>query len=232
MIDISPFNGLGTFRKEWLDAHYHFSFSQYYDPSRMGHGKLRVWNDDKVRPQTGFPPHGHRDMEIITYVRSGAITHQDSMGNKGRTEAGDVQVMSAGRGVQHSEWNAEDHETTLFQIWIEPATAGGAPGWGAQKLPKADRSGAWATLASGDEADKALPIRQDAKVLGATVKAGESLEYSVSAGRHGYLVLADGSVDLNGKDRLNARDGVAITGPEKITINGISDAEIVLVDTV
>lgn len=232
MIDIRPFNGLGTFRNEWLDAHYHFSFSQYYDPSRMGHGKLRVWNDDKIRPQTGFPPHGHRDMEIITYVRSGAITHQDSMGNKGRTEAGDVQVMSAGRGVQHSEWNAEDEETTLFQIWIEPAVAGGEPGWGAQKFPKADRSGAWATLASGDEADDALPIRQDAKVLGATVKAGETLEYNVSAGRHGYLVLADGAVDLNGKNRLNARDGAAITGPEKITINGVSDAEIVFVDTV
>ena len=232
MIDIRRFTGLGAFRNEWLDAHYHFSFSQYYDPSRMGHGKLRVWNDDKVRPHTGFPPHGHRDMEIITYVRSGAITHQDSMGNKGRTEAGDVQVMSAGRGVQHSEWNAEDDETTLFQIWIEPAEAGGAPGWGARKFPKADRSGTWATLASGDKADNALPIRQDAKVLGATVKAGETLEYSVSAGRHGYLVLATGSVDINRTDRLNARDGVAITGPEKITITGVSDAEIVLVDTI
>ena len=232
MIDIRRFDGLGTFRNEWLDAHYHFSFSQYYDPSRMGHDKLRVWNDDKVRPHTGFPPHGHRDMEIITYVRSGAITHQDSMGNKGRTEAGDVQVMSAGRGVQHSEWNAEDDETTLFQIWIEPAEAGGAPGWGARKFPKADRSGTWATLASGDKADNALPIRQDAKVLGATVKAGETLEYSVSAGRHGYLVLATGSVDINRTDRLNARDGVAITGPEKITITGVSDAEIVLVDTI
>jgi len=232
MIDIRRFDGLGTFRNEWLDAHYHFSFSQYYDPSRMGHGKLRVWNDDKVRPHTGFPPHGHRDMEIITYVRSGAITHQDSMGNKGRTEAGDVQVMSAGRGVQHSEWNAEDDETTLFQIWIEPAEAGGAPGWGARKFPKADRSGTWATLASGDKADDALPIRQDAKVLGATVKAGETLEYSVTAGRHGYLVLATGSVDINRTDRLNARDGVAITGPEKITITGVSDAEIVLVDTI
>ena len=232
MIDIRRFDGLGTFRNEWLDAHYHFSFSQYYDPSRMGHGKLRVWNDDKVRPHTGFPPHGHRDMEIITYVRSGAITHQDSMGNKGRTEAGDVQVMSAGRGVQHSEWNAEDDETTLFQIWIEPAEAGGAPGWGARKFPKADRSGTWATLASGDKADNALPIRQDAKVLGATVKAGETLEYSVRAGRHGYLVLATGSVDINRTDRLNARDGVAITGPEKITITGVSDAEIVLVDTI
>ena len=103
MIEIRRFSDLGTFQNEWLKAHYHFSFSHYYDPARMGHGKLRVWNDDTIQPQTGFPPHGHRDMEIITYVRQGAITHQDSMGNKGRTEAGDVQVMSAGNGIQHSE---------------------------------------------------------------------------------------------------------------------------------
>ena len=232
MIERRGFSELGGADHGWLKARHHFSFANYYDPQRMGWGPIRVWNDDEIAPNSGFPPHPHADMEIITYVREGAITHQDSMGNKGRTEAGDVQVMSAGRGVQHSEWNAEDDETTLFQIWIEPAEAGGAPGWGARKFPKADRSGTWATLASGDKADDALPIRQDAKVLGATVKAGETLEYSVTAGRHGYLVLATGSVDINRTDRLNARDGVAITGPEKITITGVSDAEIVLVDTI
>lgn len=231
MIDIRRFDKLGTFQNEWLDAHYHFSFSHYYDPSRMGHGKLRVWNDDKIRAQTGFPPHGHRDMEIITYVRKGAITHQDSLGNKGRTEAGDVQVMSAGRGVQHSEWNAENDETTLFQIWIEPAVAGGEPGWGARKFPKGDRSGQWAVLASGDEADQALPIRQDAKILGATLKAGETLDYTVPAGRYGYFVLAAGAVDLNG-EQLKARDGAAVTGAETLVFKGVEDAEIVFVDTV
>lgn len=231
MIDIRRFEDLGTFQNDWLDAHYHFSFSRYYDPARMGHGKLRVWNDDRIRAQTGFPPHGHRDMEIITYVRQGAITHEDSLGNKGRTEAGDVQVMSAGRGVQHSEWNAEKSETTLFQIWIEPSEAGGAPGWGARKFPKADRSGQWAVLASGDRKEDALPIRQNAKVLGATIKTGESLEYTLSEGRYGYFVLADGQVELNG-ETLNARDGAAVTGPETLTFKGLRNAEIVFVDTV
>ncbi|WP_300375687.1 pirin family protein [Henriciella sp.] len=231
MIDIRRFEDLGTFRNEWLDAHYHFSFSRYYDPARMGHGKLRVWNDDSIRAQTGFPPHGHRDMEIITYVRKGAITHEDSMGNSGRTEAGDVQVMSAGKGVQHSEWNAEDEDTTLFQIWIEPAETGGNPGWGARKFPKAERSGQWAVLASGEAHEDALPIRQDAHVLGATVKAGEELTYTIKDGRYGYFVLADGSAELNG-EVLNARDGAAVTGPETLVFKGEKDAEIVFVDTV
>ena len=231
MIDIRRFSDLGTFQNEWLDAHYHFSFSQYYDPNRMSHGKLRVWNDDTIKPGTGFPPHGHRDMEIITYVRKGAITHKDSMGNSGRTEAGDVQVMSAGRGVQHSEWNAEDSETTLFQIWIEPAVSGGNPGWGERKFPKSDRSGKWAVLASGTPSGDTLPIRQDAHVLGATLKTGESLDYEVKAGRFGYLTVAAGSIELNGA-LLNARDGAAITCAETVTLKGLEDAEIVFVDTI
>lgn len=231
MIDIRRFDKLGTFQNDWLDAHYHFSFSHYHDPDRMGHGKLRVWNDDTIRAQTGFPPHGHRDMEIITYVRTGAITHQDSMGNKGRTEAGDVQVMSAGNGVQHSEWNAESEDTTLFQIWIQPSSTGGAPGWGARKFPKHDRSGQWAVLASGDDSDDALSIRQDARVLGATLKSGETLDYKVSEGRYGYFVLADGEVELNG-ETLRARDGAAVSGAETLQFKAVQDTEIVFVDTV
>ncbi len=231
MIEIRRFSDLGTFENDWLNAHYHFSFSHYHDPARMGHGKLRVWNDDTIKPQTGFPPHGHRDMEIITYVRTGAITHQDSMGNKGRTAAGDVQVMNAGRGVQHSEWNAEAEDTTLFQLWIEPAETGGDPGWGARQFPKADRSGGWAVLASGRGEDGALPIRQNAAVLGATLKAGETLRYQVSEDRYGYLVLAAGSVELNG-ETLTARDAAAITGAENLELTAIEDAEIVFVDTI
>ena len=231
MIDFRPFNKLGRFRNDWLNANYHFSFSGYHDPSRMGEGALRVWNDDTIQPQTGFPPHGHQSMEIITYVRKGAITHKDSMGNTGRTEAGDVQVMSAGSGIQHSEWNAEDEETTLFQIWILPRTQGGQPGWGARKFPKGDRSGKWAMLASGSGEQDSLVINQDANVLGATLKAGESLTYEVKAGRHGYLVLAEGSVRLNGQV-MNARDGAAITGAESLFLEGIEDAEIVFVDTI
>ena len=230
MIDIRPFNGLGTFRNEWLDAHYHFSFSQYYDPSRMGHGKLRVWNDDKVRPQTGFPPHGHRDMEIITYVRKGAITHEDSLGNKGRTEAGDVQVMSAGTGVRHSEFNLEDETTTLFQIWIETDKPGAKPGWGMKPFPKSDRSGKFQVLASGNPDDGALDINADARVLGATLKAGESLTYELAEGRRAYLVPAVGSIDVNGT-ALNARDGAGIKDEATLTVTAREDAELVMVDS-
>jgi quercetin 2,3-dioxygenase len=231
MIDIRRFDDLGRFSNEWLNANYHFSFSGYHDPARMGEGALRVWNDDTIQPHTGFPPHGHQSMEIITYVRTGAITHKDSLGNHGRTEAGDVQVMSAGSGVQHAEWNEEDEATTLFQIWIQPRSAGGSPGWGARKFPKGERSGNWAVLASDDGANDSLVINQDAKVLGATLKAGETLTYDMRAGRHGYLVLAAGSARLNG-EVLQARDGVAITGAESLELQGIDNAEIVFVDTV
>ncbi len=231
MIDVRPFDKLGRFRNEWLNANYHFSFSGYHDARRMGEGALRVWNDDTIQPKTGFPPHGHQSMEIITYVRTGAITHKDSMGNHGRTEAGDVQVMSAGSGVQHAEWNEEDDATTLFQLWIQPRESGGKPGWGARKFPKGDRSGKWAVFASGTGEDDSLVIKQDAKVMGATLKAGETLTYDVKAGRHGYLVLAAGSVELNGQV-LKARDGAAVTGAETLTLKGIEDAEIVFVDTI
>lgn len=136
MIDLRPLNSLGGAHHGWLDAKHHFSFADYYDPDRMAWGALRVWNDDTIAPKSGFPPHGHADMEIITYVREGAITHEDSLGNVGRTEAGDVQVMSAGSGVRHSEYNREDGATTIFQIWIQPKTRGEAPSWGARPFPK------------------------------------------------------------------------------------------------
>lgn len=229
-VEIRPFASLGAANHGWLDAHHHFSFADYYDPARMSWGAIRVWNDDIIAPQSGFPPHPHADMEIITYVRSGAITHKDSMGNEGRTEAGDVQVMSAGSGVRHAEYNLESEPTTIFQIWIVPKRTGGSPSWGAKPFPKGDRSGTWQVLASGfaDDAD-ALPIRTDARVLGATIKAGESLTYEVGATRYAYLVPASGAVEIDGQ-RANARDGVAICeGP--ITITAVEDAQIVLVDS-
>ena len=123
MIELRPFAKLGSADHGWLKARHHFSFGSHYDPDNMGHGALRVWNDDEIAPNTGFPAHPHANMEIITYVREGAITHQDSLGNKGRTEAGDVQVMSAGSGVRHSEYNLEPTKTKIFQIWIEPINA-------------------------------------------------------------------------------------------------------------
>ena len=174
MIERRKFAELGGADHGWLKAKHHFSFASYYDPERMGWGNLRVWNDDEIAAKSGFPPHPHADMEIITYVRDGAITHKDSMGNKGRTEAGDVQVMSAGSGVRHSEYNLEDETTRIFQIWIEPTERGGKPSWGAKPFPKGDRSGRFVTLASGFADDEeALPIRADARVMGATIKAGE-----------------------------------------------------------
>lgn len=230
MIELRPFDRLGGADHGWLKAKHHFSFASYYDPNNMGHGALRVWNDDEIAPDTGFPPHPHRDMEIITYVRDGAITHQDSLGNKGRTVAGDVQVMSAGSGVRHSEYNLEPETTRIFQIWIEPTQGGGQPTWGSKPFPKADRSGKLVTIASGFATDTdALPIRADARVLATTLKAGETATYDAEKARHLYLIPAVGSIEVNGV-RINARDGAAIHGETKLTITALADAELVLVD--
>ncbi len=230
MIDLRPFDTLGGANHGWLDAKHHFSFASYYDPARQQWGNLRVWNDDAIAPKTGFPPHPHRDMEIITYVREGAITHQDNLGNRGRTEAGDVQVMSAGTGIQHSEYNMEDVTTRIFQIWIMPTRAGEAPQWGAKPFPKGERSGQFVTLASGYENDNdALPIRTDARVVGATIKAGETVEYPLGADRKAYLVPATGVVEIDGV-RMNTRDGAAISDLEVLRVTAIEDSEIVLVD--
>jgi hypothetical protein len=230
MIEKRPFAGLGGADHGWLKAKHHFSFANYYDPKRMGWGALRVWNDDEIASRSGFPPHPHADMEIITYVRDGAITHQDSLGNQGRTEAGDVQVMSAGSGIRHAEYNLESDTTRIFQIWIEPTQRGGAPTWGAKPFPKADRAGKFVTLASGVPGDEdALPIRTDARVLGATLKAGETTDYALSPERHAYLVPAIGAVEVNGV-RLDARDGAAVTGETALTVKALEDSEVVLVD--
>jgi len=230
MIELRPFANLGGDNHGWLDAKHHFSFAGYYDPARMNWGSLRVWNDDTIAPHTGFPPHPHRDMEIITYVREGAITHEDNLGNKGRTEAGDVQVMSAGTGIAHSEFNREDVTTKIFQIWIVPSRTGEKPAWGAKPFPKGERSGQFVVLASGfDNDNDALPIRTDARVVGATLKAGETAEYALGANRRGYLVPASGAVEIDGQ-RVNARDGAAITGVETLRVTAIEDSEVVLVD--
>ncbi|MEY4951826.1 MAG: hypothetical protein RL299_250 [Pseudomonadota bacterium] len=230
MIELRPFASLGAANHGWLDAHHHFSFGDYYDPARMHWGALRVWNDDLIAAQSGFPPHPHQDMEIVTYVRTGAISHRDSLGNEGRTAAGDVQVMSAGIGIQHAEFNLEDQETTLFQIWILPDSRGHAPSWGARPFPKDNRHGQFVTLASGLPGDvEALPIHARARVAGAFVKAGETVRYDTSAERHLYLVPASGRVRI-GDVEARARDGVAITGEAAIEVTALEDSELVLVD--
>ena len=230
MIDIRPFATLGHADHGWLDARHHFSFANYHDPDRMGWGSIRVWNDDTIAAQSGFPPHPHRDMEIVTFVRSGAITHRDSLGNEGRTAAGDVQVMSAGTGITHAEMNLEDEATTLFQTWIIPDRQGEQPGWGQREFPKATREGGFEVLASGDaEADDALPIRTDAKVAAATLAKGQSAVWNTSGERHQYLVAPKGRVTVNGRE-AQPRDGIAVTGESEIVVEALDDAEIVLVD--
>ncbi len=230
MIDIRPFRTLGHANHGWLNARHHFSFADYHDPARMSWGAIRVWNDDEIAAKSGFPPHPHNDMEIITYVRQGAITHQDSMGNQGRTGAGDVQVMSAGTGVRHAEYNLEDETTTLFQIWVTTDKRGAEPSWGAKDFPKDDRAGSFVTLASGfAEDEEALRINAAARVMGATLKSGEKAELQLDPSRHVYLVPVNGAIEVNGV-RAEARDGVAVTGEERVEIVAIEETEIVLVD--
>ena len=230
MLDLRPFDTLGGANHGWLKARHHFSFARYFNPERMGHGTLRVWNDDEIAPNTGFPPHPHAEMEIITYVRKGAVTHEDSLGNKGRTEAGDVQVMSAGSGIRHAEYNREDEPTTLFQIWIQSGMKGGEPSWGSKPFPKAGRAGQFVPLASGFAGDlDALPIRADARVLGANLKAGETAEYRLGLDRHAYLVPATGKVEVNGVE-VGTRDGLAIRDEAVLNVKALEDSEVVLVD--
>jgi len=231
MIERRPFDSLGGADHGWLKAKHHFSFASYSDPGRMGWGALRVWNDDTIAPQSGFPPHPHANMEIITYVREGAITHRDNLGNEGRTEAGDVQVMSAGSGITHSEYNVEPGTTRIFQIWIIPDESGKPPSWGARPFPKGERSGRFVALASGFKEDtEALPLRTNARVLGASLKAGNTIDYTLDSGRYAYLVPSTGAVEINGT-RIDARDGAAIRDESLLRITAIEDAELVLVDT-
>lgn len=232
MIEIRPFASLGAADHGWLKARHHFSFADYHDPARMNWGRLRVWNDDEIAPGTGFGTHPHREMEIVTYVRQGAITHQDSMGNVGRTEAGDVQIMSAGTGLMHSEFNREPEVTQIFQIWILPDRRGAKPNWGSKTFPKAAREAAFEVLASGrpeDSATQALPLNANAAVLAATLKAGQTVRLPLAADRIAYLVPATGAIEVNGL-KLNARDGAAMADESEIVVTAIADSELVLVE--
>ena len=227
MIDIRPFTTLGGFQNDWLHARHHFSFGSYHDESRMGLGALRVWNDDQIAAGRGFAAHPHHDMEIITYVREGAITHRDNLGNEGRTEAGDVQVMHAGRGIVHAELNQETSETRIFQIWLLPNQRGVTPGWGAKRFPSAGEG--LRVLASGLGADGALPLYADGAVLAGRIGAGQTIQHRLTPGMSAYLVPAAGTITVNGH-AAGTRDGVAVTDETEISITAIDDAEIVLVE--
>ena len=226
MITLYPYEKLGHANHGWLDARHHFSFASYHDEKRMGFGTLRVINDDIVKAGAGFDTHPHRDMEIITYVRKGAITHRDSQGNEGRTEAGDVQVMSAGTGIYHSEYNLENEDTNLYQIWIHPNKKGVKPRWDAKEFPKEPVTEKLNLLVSGD-GNAPLSIHQNAEIYGGRLEKGTSIHHAIKS--QAYVLASEGEVEINGK-KLKKGDGAEITDLETITITALSDAEVLVID--
>lgn len=230
MIKIYPYEELGGMNISWLKTKYHFSFYKYYNPKRVGFGSLKVINDDIVRAHSGFDTHPHRDMEIITYVRSGAITHKDSEGNEGRTKAGDVQVMSAGTGIYHSEHNLEDEDTTLYQIWIEPNVKGLEPSWSSAKFPKECNSNHIPLLVSGhkEDADKnVLHINQNASIYGGRLSEGKTISHPIK--NQIYILLSEGKAEIDGH-LMKQGDGCEVTYQDAVTIKSLSETEIVIID--
>jgi quercetin 2,3-dioxygenase len=234
MIELRPFEKLGKSNHGWLNANFHFSFAEYRNPERVHWGALRVWNNDRIAPQSGFPPHPHRDMEIVTYVIKGAITHKDHLGNQGRTEAGQIQVMSAGQGIQHAEYNQEQDETELFQIWILPNKEGVPARWETVQFPADGRDGKLVPLASGRGHEGAIPLYADGALYAGTLKAGQTIRQKLD-GKPAYLVAAKGKIEVRGADgapvTAKARDGVAVVDVPEIELKAVEDAEIVLVET-
>ncbi len=227
MIEPRPYGQLGTADFGWLQPHYHFSFSTYHDPQRMGHGCLRVINDDRIAPHSGFDFHSHRDMEIITYVRSGAISHRDSLGNEGVTRAGEVQVMSAGTGITHAEHNETDEETTLYQIWITPREKNVLPRWEHASFPTADGLHLLVSGRTQDHGGAALMIHQDAAIYGGNLAAGSTHRHILQG--DGYVLVARGCVVINGVT-LNQGDGAAITGEAALEIAAQENSELLIIE--
>lgn len=230
MIKIYPYENLGHADHGWLNARHHFSFADYHNNERIHFGVLRVINDDIISANNGFSPHPHRDMEIITYVRSGAITHKDSMGNEGRTGAGDVQVMSAGTGVTHSEFNLENIETRLYQIWIFPDKKNVEPRWEARQFPKDAVKDRLPVLVSGREEDLAngaLFIYQDAAIYGGVIAEDTKITQNIK--HQAYILVSNGEISIEGKS-LKKGDGAEITGTKSFAITALSDAEILVID--
>jgi redox-sensitive bicupin YhaK (pirin superfamily) len=231
MIKIHKYEQLGHADYGWLNAHYHFSFAEFYDPARMGFGSLRVINDDIVKAGAGFDPHPHRDMEIITYVRRGAITHKDSLGNEGRTAAGDVQVMSAGSGIKHVEYNKENEDTNLYQIWIMPREKGVKPRWDAMKFPKTPVNDSLPLLVSGrkeDESNGGLYIHADAALYGGRISKGAKVAQKLHG--LGYVLCSEGEITLDGQ-RLKKGDGAEVSDQSEVTLAAPNvEAEVIVID--
>src|SRR5271157_1898485 len=230
MITIRRSNERGGGDYGWLNTRHTFSFSDYWDEKWMGFRSLRVINEDWVAPNSGFPTHPHRDMEIITYVLSGQLEHQDSLGTGSVILPGDGQRMTAGRGIRHSEFNPSTTDAVhLLQIWIQPEMAALAPSYEQKSFPEAEKRGKLRLIASRDANDGSVKINQDAKLYVSLLKPGEEVEHEFAAGRHGWLQVARGAVELNGK-KLAQGDGAAISEEKKLSIKGTENAEVLLFD--
>ena len=230
MLTIRKSADRGVTRIGWLDSRHTFSFGDYRDPRHDHFRVLRVINDDRVAPGQGFGTHPHRDMEIVTYVLSGGLAHRDSMGNGETLRAGEWQAMTAGTGVQHSEYNASDSEPVhLLQVWLFPERRGLTPGYAQKSYPEAERLGRWRVALSPDGRDGSLTLRQDAVVSQATVRPGDTLGYEFARGRGGWLHVATGAVTVNGL-ALAAGDGLAVEGEERIEVAGVEAGEVLLFD--
>lgn len=230
MITVYPYETLGNADHGWLRTKHHFSFADYDNPRRVNFGQLRVINDDVIKAGTGFGMHPHKDMEIITFVRQGAITHKDSRGNEGRTEAGNVQVMSAGTGIFHSEYNLESEDTVIYQIWIYPRERGVTPRWESATFMNHAAGTELPLLVSGrkeDEGKGALTINQDAAIYGGQLKAGQTLTQPVKD--QAYMLISDGEVEILG-EALRKGDGLEITDQKEVTFRAITDAEVIMID--
>ncbi len=230
MIRVRPANERGSTVLDWLDSRHTFSFNEYYDPNHMGFRQLRVINDDRVAAGGGFPTHGHRDMEILTWIVDGALQHRDSMGTGSVIRPGEIQRMSAGTGVMHSEFNHSKTEPVhLYQIWIRPAERGIQPGYEQKMFPPEERRGKLRLVASSNGRDGSVTIHQDAALYTAMLDTGESAAYPIAPGRHAWLQVARGSVDVNGT-KLGEGDGAAVSAEDKLEIRAESPAEVLLFD--
>ncbi|HEY7557411.1 MAG TPA: pirin family protein [Candidatus Binatia bacterium] len=230
MITVRPGNERGSSKFEWLDSRHSFSFGGYHDPQHMGFSDLRVINEDRVAPGAGFPTHSHRDMEIVTYVLEGALAHKDSTGTSSVIQVGDVQRMTAGTGISHSEYNASQSEPVHFlQIWIIPDKTGLKPGYEQRSFDLQKNSGSWVLVAAPDARDGAVKVHQDAELSFAVLPKGEELTYSLKPGRCAWLQVARGAATLN-ESLLKAGDGAAISEEKILEVKALEDAEILLFD--
>ena len=232
MVTIRNADQRGRSTMDWLDSRHSFSFGQYYDPDHMGFGPLRVINEDRVQPGRGFDTHGHRDMEIISYVLDGALEHRDSMGNGSIIRPGEIQRMTAGTGVRHSEFNASDREPVHFlQIWLLPERQGLTPGYEQQSFAADQRRGQLRLIGARDGRDGALTLHQDVDLYSTLLAEGERVQHRLAAGRKAWVQLARGQARLDDRP-LGPGDGAAVEGPVDLTLIGIADAEILLFDMV